>query len=64
MDMEIYSNCPLFWKTRLKIVGAIIDMKELIAKFHFPHKKAIDHFPRNKLKGFNYLARRGTQSVE
>ena len=41
----------LFWEGLLfEPVGAIIDMKERIIRFQFPLKKAMEHFPRKKMK--------------
>jgi hypothetical protein len=34
----------------LKIVGAIIDMKEGTIKYQFPLKKGMKHFPRKRKK--------------
>jgi hypothetical protein len=34
----------------LRIVGAIIDMKEGTIKYQFPLKKGMEHFPRKRKK--------------
>jgi hypothetical protein len=48
MDVECNASCPIILgRPFLRIVGAIIDMKEDTIKYLFPLKKGMEHFPRN-----------------
>ena len=51
MDIECEPSCPIILGCPfLRTVGAVIDMKERNIKLQFPLKKAIEQFPRNKIK--------------
>src|SRR4051794_40189616 len=51
MDIECEPSCPIILgRPFLRIVGAIIDMKEGNIKFQFPLKKGMEHFPRKNIK--------------
>src|SRR4051812_36191992 len=51
MDIECDPSCPIILgRTFLRIVGAIINMKEGTIKFQFPLKKGMEHFPRKNIK--------------
>jgi hypothetical protein len=51
MDVECNASCPIILgRPFLQTVGAIIDMKEGTIKYHFPLKKGMEHFPRNRNK--------------
>jgi hypothetical protein len=52
IDVECHASCPIILgRPFLRIVGAIIDMREGTIKYQFPLKKGMEHFPRkiNKL---------------
>ena len=50
MDIECEPSCPIILGCPfLRIVGAVIDMKEGNIRFQFPLKKGMEHFPRKKL---------------
>ena len=59
MDIECDPSCPIFLgRPFLRTVGAIIDMKEEIIRFHFPLNKGMEHFPRKKIKlPFEFIIR-------
>ena len=40
----------LFGRPFLRMIGAIIDMKEGNIRFQFPLRKSMERFPRNKIK--------------
>ena len=49
MDMGSNTSSPIILgRPFLRTTGAIIDSKEENVKFQFPHKKCMEHFPRNK----------------
>ena len=51
--LDIYCNpsCPIILgRPFLRMIGAIIDMKEGNIRFQFPLKKGMENFPRNKFK--------------
>jgi hypothetical protein len=51
MDVECNASCPIILgRPFLRIVGAIIDMKEGTIKYQFPLKKGTEHFPRRRKK--------------
>jgi hypothetical protein len=51
MDVECNASCPIILgRPFLRIVGAIIDMKEDTIKYQFPLKKGMEHFPRRRKK--------------
>jgi hypothetical protein len=51
MDVECNASCPIILgRPFLRIVGAIIDMKEDTIKYQFPLKKGMEHLPRNRKK--------------
>jgi hypothetical protein len=55
MDMEGKNHSPIILgRPFMRTTGAIIDAKEGNAKFQFPHKKCMKHFPRNKEGPKNY----------
>ena len=59
MDIECEPSCPIILgRPFLRIVGAIIDMKEGNIKFQFPLKKGMEHFPRKNIKlPFEFVTR-------
>src|SRR3954463_14324754 len=51
MDIECDPSCPIILgRPFLRIVGAIIDMKEETIRFQFPLKNGMEHFPQKKIK--------------
>jgi hypothetical protein len=51
MDVECHASCPIiFGRPFLRMVGAIIDMREGTIKYQFPLKKHMEHFPRKRKK--------------
>ena len=49
MDIECDPSCPIILgRPFLRIVCAIIDMKEGIIRFQFPLKKGMEHFHRKE----------------
>jgi hypothetical protein len=51
LDIECNASCPIILgRPFLRIVGAIIDMKEGTIKYQFPLKKGMEHFPRKRNK--------------
>ena len=51
MDIEYDSSCPIILgRPFLRTVGAIIDMKERIIRFHITLKMGMENFPRKKMK--------------
>ena len=51
INIECDASIPIILGRHfLRIVGAIIDMKEGIIRFQFPLKKGMEHFPRKKMK--------------
>jgi hypothetical protein len=50
MDMRSNTSNPIILgRPFLRSTGAVIDSKEGNVKFPFPHKKCMEHFPRNKV---------------
>jgi hypothetical protein len=50
MDMRSNTSSPIILaRPFLRTTGAVIDSKEGNVKFQFPHKKCMEHFPRNKV---------------
>ena len=46
LDIDCNLSCPIILgRPFLRMIGAIIDMKEGNIKFKFPLKKGIEHFP-------------------
>src|SRR4051812_19954944 len=51
MYIECEPSCKIILESSfLRIVGAVIDMKEGNIKFQFPLKKGMEHFPRKNIK--------------
>ena len=51
LDIDCNPTCPFtLGRPFLRMIGAIIDMKEGNIRFKFPLRKAMEHFPRNKIK--------------
>ena len=51
LDIDCYPTCPIILgRPFLRMIGAIIDMKEGNIRFQFPLRKGTEHFPRNKIK--------------
>jgi hypothetical protein len=51
LDIECNASCPIILgRPFLRIVGAIIDMKEGTIRYQFPHKKGMEHLPRKRKK--------------
>ena len=51
MDIECNASCPIILgRPFLRIVGAIIDMKEGKIRFQFPLTKGMEHFLRKIMK--------------
>jgi hypothetical protein len=51
MDVECNTSWPIILgRPFLRIVGAIIDMKEGTIKYKFPLMKGMEHFPRKSKK--------------
>jgi hypothetical protein len=51
LDVKCNASCPIILgRPFLRIVGAIIDMKEGTIKYQFPLKKGMEHFPRKRKK--------------
>ena len=51
LDIDCNPTCPIILgRPFLRTIGAIIDMKEGNIRLHFPLKKGMEHFPRNKVK--------------
>ena len=51
LDIDCNISCPIILgRPFLRMIGAIIDMKEGNIRFQFPSKKGMEHFPRNKIK--------------
>jgi hypothetical protein len=49
LDGECSASCPIILgRPFLRIVGAIIDMKEGTIKYQFPLKKGMEHFRRKR----------------
>jgi hypothetical protein len=51
VDIEYNASCPIILGSPfLRIIGAIIDMKEGTIRYQFPLKKGMEHFPRKRKK--------------
>ena len=51
LDVECNASCTIILgRTFLRIVGAIIDMKEGTIKYQFPLNKGKKHFPKKREK--------------
>ena len=51
LDIDCNPSCPIILgRPFLRMVGAIIDMKEGNIRFQFPLKKGMEQFPRKKVK--------------
>ena len=51
LDIDCNPTCPIILgRPFLRMIGAIIDMKEGNIRFQFPLRKGMEHFPRNKIK--------------
>ena len=51
LDIDCNLSCPIILgRPFLRTIGAIIDIKEVNIRFHFPLKKGMEHFPRKKVK--------------
>ena len=50
-DIDCNTTYPIiFGRPLLRTIGVVIDMKEGNIRFQFPLKKAMEHFPRNKIR--------------
>ena len=51
LDIDCNLSCPIiFGRPFIRMIGAIIDMKEGNIRFQFPLRKGMEHFPRKKVK--------------
>ncbi len=51
LDIDCNPTCPIILgRPFLRMIGAIIDMKEENIRFQFPLRKVMEHFPRKKIK--------------
>ena len=51
LDIDCNLSCPIILgRPFLRMIGAIIDMKEGNIRFQFPLRKGMEHFPRKKVK--------------
>jgi hypothetical protein len=51
LDIDCNLSCPIILgRPFLRMIGAIIDMKEGNIRFQFPLKKGMEHFPRKIIK--------------
>ena len=51
LDIDCNPTCPIILdRPFLRMIGAIIDMKEGHIRFQFPLRKGMEHFPRKKIK--------------
>ena len=51
LDIDCNLSCPIILgRPFLRMISAIIDMKEGNIRFQFPLKKGMEHFPRKKVK--------------
>ena len=51
LDIDCNLSCLIILgRPFLRMIGAIIDMKEGNIRFQFPLGKGMEHFPRNKVK--------------
>ena len=50
LDIDCNLTCPIILgRPFLRMIGAIIDMKEGNIRFQFPLRKGMEHFPKRKL---------------
>ena len=50
-DIDCNPTCPIILgRTLLRMIGAIIEMKEGNIRFQFPLRKGMKHFTRKKIK--------------
>ena len=59
LDIDCNPTCPIILgRPFLRMIGAIIDMKEGNIRFQFPLRKGMEHFPRKKIKlPYEYIMR-------
>ena len=58
LDIDCNPSCPIILgRPLLRMIGAIIDMKEGNIRFQFPLRKGMEHFPRNKIKLYESIMR-------
>ena len=51
LGIDCNPSCPIILgRPFLRIIGAVIDMKEGNIKFQFPLRKGMEHFPRTRIK--------------
>ena len=51
LNIDCNPSCPIILgRPFLRTIGAVIDMKEGNIKFQFPLRKAMEHFPRTRIK--------------
>ena len=51
LDIDCNLSCPIILgKPFLRMIGAIIDMKEGNIRFQIPLRKGMEHLPRKKIK--------------
>ena len=51
LDIHVNPSFPnILGRTFIRMIGAIIDMKEGNIRFQFPLRKGMEHFPRKKIK--------------
>ena len=51
LDIDCNPSCPIILgRPFLRMIGAIIDMKEGNIRFQFPLRKGMEHFPRTKIR--------------
>ena len=51
LDIDCNLSCPIILgRPLLRMIGAIIDMKEGNIRFHLPLRNGMEHFPINKVK--------------
>ena len=51
LDIDCNLSCLIILgRSFLRMIGAIIDMKEGNIRFQFPLRKDMEHFPRKKVK--------------
>ena len=73
LDIDCNLSCPIILgRPFLRMIGAIINMKEGNIRFQFPLKKGMEHFPRNKVKlpyesimraTYEFSAKEGTRYI-
>ena len=51
LDIDCNLSCPvILGRPFIRMIGAIIDMKEGNIRSKFPLRKGMEHFPRKKIK--------------